>query len=102
MPLAETGWFARRIMEPSSAYETGQAVGRSILIGLVAFALLGGGLVFVVTMIKATTSKTRGWIIGAMVSGVAIFIIETAGVLSDRLFFCGWEAPFPSCLACWR
>ena len=37
-----------------------------------------------------------------MVSGVAIFIIETAGVLPDRLFFCGWEAPFPSCLACWR
>jgi acyl carrier protein len=68
--LAVTGWFARRIMEPSSAYETGQAVGRSILIGLVAFALLGGGLVFVITMIKATTSKTRGWIIGAMVSGV--------------------------------
>jgi len=38
----------------------------------------------------------------AMVSGVEIFIIETAGVLPDRLFFCGWEAPFPSCSACWR
>jgi acyl carrier protein len=31
---------------------------------------VGGGIFFVVAMIKAATRKTRGWIIGAVVSGV--------------------------------
>lgn len=57
-------------MEPTSAYETGQAVGRSIVIALVAVALLGGGLFFVISIIKASTRKTRGWIISVVVSGV--------------------------------
>ncbi len=61
-------------MEPTAAYEAGQSFGRSILIGLIAFALLGGGLVFVITMIKATTSKSRGWITGAVVSGVVALV----------------------------
>ena len=58
-----------------------------MLIGLVAFALLGGGLVFVITMIKATTSKTRGWIIGAMVSGVVALLglLGAVGLLANSL-----------------
>ena len=70
MPLAVTGWLPRRDMEPSSAYETGQAVGRTLVIAFVAVAFLGGGLFFVISMIKAATRKTRGWIISAVVSGV--------------------------------
>ena len=70
MPLVVTGWLPRRDMEPSSAYETGQAVGRALAIAFVAVAFLGGGLFFVISMIKATTRKTRGWIISAVASGV--------------------------------
>jgi len=57
-------------MEPASAYEAGQTVGRSLAIALVAVALLGGGVFFVISIIKASTRKTRGWIISVVVSGL--------------------------------
>ena len=74
-------------MEPTSAYETGQAVGRSIIIAVVAAALLGGGLFFVISMIKAATRKTRGWIIGAVVSGVVALcgLLGAVGLAASSL-----------------
>lgn len=74
-------------MEPTSAYETGQAVGRTIGIAFVAVALLGGGLFFVISMIKAATRKTRGWIIGAVVSGVVALggLLGAVGLAASSL-----------------
>jgi acyl carrier protein len=64
-------------MEPSSAYEAGHAFGRSLALAGVLLALFGGGIMFIVAMIKASTRRTRGWIIGAVVAGV----ITLAGLL---------------------
>lgn len=74
-------------MEPSSAYETGQAVGRTLVIAFVAVAFLGGGLFFVISMIKATTRKTRGWIICAVASGVVALggLLGAAGLAANSL-----------------
>src|SRR5688500_13575711 len=60
----------------SSAYEAGRTVGESLVIFLILGAMVGGGIFFLVALIKAITQKTRGWIIGAIVSGV----IALAGV----------------------
>lgn len=74
-------------MEPTSAYETGQAVGRSLVIALVAVALLGGGLFFVISIIKASTRKTRGWIISVVVSGVVALcgLLGAVGLAASSL-----------------
>jgi acyl carrier protein len=70
-------------MEPTSTYEAG----RSIVIALVFAALIGGGIFFVVAMIKAATRKTRGWIIGAVVSGVVALggLLGAAGLAASSL-----------------
>lgn len=74
-------------MEPSSAYEAGQAAGRYIVIALVAVALLGGGLFFVISIIKASTRKTRGWIISVVVSGVVALcgLLGAVGLAASSL-----------------
>lgn len=74
-------------MEPTSAYETGQAVGRYFAIAVVAVALLGGGLFFVISMVKATTRKTRGWIISVVVSGVVALcgLLGAVGLAASSL-----------------
>ena len=42
-------------MEPSSAYEAGQAVGKIAVYVVVGLAALGGGIFFIIALIKAIT-----------------------------------------------
>lgn len=74
-------------MEPSSAFEAGQSAGRYIVIALVAVALLGGGLFFVISIIKASSRKTRGWIISVVVSGVVALcgLLGAVGLAASSL-----------------
>jgi len=57
-------------MEPSSAYEAGQSIGRTIVYVVIGLSVLGGGIFFIIALIKAITKKTKGWIIGAVVSAL--------------------------------
>jgi acyl carrier protein len=74
-------------MEPTSAYEAGQAFGRTLAIVGVLLALFGGGITFLVAMIKASTRRTRGWIIGALVAGLVTLIglIGAVGLAASSL-----------------
>jgi len=58
----------------SSAYEAGRAVGESLVVILILGALVGGGIFFLVALIKSITQKTRGWIIAAVVSGIIALV----------------------------
>ncbi len=57
-------------MEPSTAYQAGEAFGRYAVMAIIAFAFLGGGGFFIFAVIKAFTRKTGGWIAAAVVSGI--------------------------------
>jgi hypothetical protein len=74
-------------METSPAYEAGQNLGQSFLTVLVVVALLGGGIFFVIAMVKATTAKSRGWIIGVVVSGLVALcgLLGAAGLAARSL-----------------
>jgi hypothetical protein len=74
-------------MEATTAYEAGQSFGWSLGIGLVVLALLGGGLFFIVAMIKAGKRRTRGWIIAAIVSGLVALggLLGATGMLANSL-----------------
>ena len=56
-------------MEPSSAYQAGEAIGRIIGFAIVGFLFLGGGVFFIVSLIKAFSRKTTAWIAAAIISG---------------------------------
>ena len=85
---AAGGGLVRSVgMETSPAYEAGQNLGQSFLTVLVVVALLGGGIFFVIAMVKATTAKSRGWIIGVVVSGLVAWcgLLGAAGLAARSL-----------------
>lgn len=57
----------------SSAYEAGQTVGQSVVILGLFGLLIVAAIFFIIAVIKAFTRKTRGWIIGSIVSAVIAF-----------------------------
>lgn len=61
-------------MEPTSAFEAGEAFGRMFFVGILILAFLGGGVFFIVALVKAFKSKTRGWVIAAVISGLVAFL----------------------------
>jgi acyl carrier protein len=67
-------------MEPSSAYEAGQTFGRILVYSVLGVAALGGGIFFLIAVIKAFTKKTRGWIIGSIASGI-VALVGVAGLI---------------------
>lgn len=58
----------------AAAIETGQTLISPIAGGSMAAALIFGGVVFIVAIIKAFTKQTTGWIITAVVSAVVALI----------------------------
>jgi hypothetical protein len=74
-------------MEATIAYEAVASSGRTLAIGFVALALLGGGFFFIVAMVKASARRTRGWIIAAIVSGIVSLggLFVATGMLADWL-----------------
>jgi len=61
-------------MEPTSAFEAGEAFGRVFLASLLILAFLGGGIFFIVALVKAFKRKTPGWIVAAVISGIVAMI----------------------------
>jgi len=57
-------------MEPASAYEAGQVVGKFAVFGVL---FLGCGLFFIFALIKAISKKTGGWITATVISAVLAF-----------------------------
>jgi acyl carrier protein len=74
-------------MEPSSAYEAGQAAGKIAVYVVIGLAALGGGIFFIIALIKAITKKTKGWIIGAVVSALlAMFgVVGLIGMAANSI-----------------
>jgi len=54
---------------------------------VVGLAVLGGGIFFIVALIKAITKRTKGWVIGAVISGVlALFgVVGLIGMAANSL-----------------
>lgn len=73
-------------METSAAYEMGKIIG--MMVSCVLFLLIPATFIF--TLVMALTRKTKGWIIGAVVSGLIglLFIGGTLGVG----FYSGYKA----------
>jgi hypothetical protein len=73
-------------METSAAYEMGKIIG--MMVSCVLFLLIPATFIF--TLVMALTRKTKGWIIGAVVSGLIglLFIGGTLGVG----FYTGFKA----------
>lgn len=67
-------------MEPSSAYEAGQTFGRILVYSALGVATLGGGIFFIIAVIKAFTKKTRGWIISSIASAI-VALVGVAGLI---------------------
>jgi acyl carrier protein len=57
-------------LSSASAYEAGLAVGKILVVVLVTGMTFGGGLLFIVSLIKAIRLKTIGWILCCVISGV--------------------------------
>lgn len=74
-------------MEPSSAYEAGQAVGKTAVYVVIGLAAAGGAIFFIIALIRAITTKRKGWIIGAVVSAlVAMFgVVGLIGVAANSI-----------------
>jgi hypothetical protein len=68
-------------METSSAYETGKIIG--MMLGCVLALLIPAAFIF--TLVMALTRKTKGWIIGAVVSGL-IGLLVIVGVVFSGIF----------------
>lgn len=73
-------------MDVTTASEAGASFGRSLAIGTVALALLGGGFFFIVAMAKANARRTRGWIVAAIVSAV----VSLGGLLAATAMLADW------------
>jgi len=58
----------------SSAYQAGEAFTRTLVVLLLSGALIGGGIFFIIALVKSFTRQTRGWIIGAAVSGILALV----------------------------
>lgn len=69
----------------SSAYQAGEAFGRALGVLLLSGALIGGGIFFVIALVKSFTRQTRGWIIGAVVSGILALVglVGLVGVMAN-------------------
>lgn len=68
-------------MEPSSAYETGKII--VTMLGCVLALVIPAAFIF--TLVMALTRKTKGWIIGAVVSGV-IGLLVIGGIVFSGIF----------------
>lgn len=57
-------------MENSSAYQMGQLIGGIMVLAI----LIGGGVFFIVSLIKAFTTRRAGWIVAACISGLPVVL----------------------------
>ena len=62
-------------MNDSSAYQTGFQIGQ--IIGIIVFLafFVGCAALFVISLVKAISTRSKGWIIGACVSAVPLLIL---------------------------
>ena len=62
-------------------------MGKIAVYVVVGLAALGGGIFFIIALIKAITRKTRGWITAAVISGVLAFfgVVGLIGVAANSI-----------------
>ena len=68
-------------MESSAAYEMGKVIG--MIVSCVLFLLIPA--LFIFTLVMALTRKTKGWIIGAVVSGV-VGLLFVGGIIFSGIY----------------
>ncbi|MBK1881410.1 acyl carrier protein [Luteolibacter pohnpeiensis] len=63
-----------------SADGTGELIGKAVVYGLVATGVLGGGLLFMISLIKSITKGKGVWVIWCVLSGVVALVSSLLGV----------------------